>query len=137
VLERVPDRKPVFAGAVSLAAAGAVVAALLVNVPPHGPPAATLDSEVLFRVAVGAIFFLVFYVVAVIVRLAFYGKTPTRIGTAGTDIPDISDLRQSVEEYASLEKSLSEMEERVTELAKNLDLRIARLEKAAESAQKT
>jgi hypothetical protein len=126
-----------FAISVAFAVAAAVVIGLLVKVPPDGPPGATLGSELVFRLAVGALFFLVFYLALVLVRLAYHGKTPTKIGTSGADFPDISDLRQSVEEYARLEESLSRMETEVTDLAQSLDLRIARLEKAGESADQS
>lgn len=122
--------------AVCVAAAIALAVGLLAAVPTAGPPAVALNSEVVFRIEVGAIVFAVLYGLVVAIRLAFWGKTFTKLGTTGAEIPDVSELRKSVKEYAGLENALDQISAQIVAITENLDTRVSRLEAESEGAEK-
>jgi hypothetical protein len=75
--------------AVSLVVSGVMGA---VSDPPlAGAPGYALDSPLVYRLEVGVVFFLVLYSVAVLVRLAAHGLTPSRVGTAAVHLPQLMD----------------------------------------------
>jgi hypothetical protein len=121
--------------AVCAVACVALATGLLVATPTPGPPAVALNSEVVFRIEVGAIVFVVLYGFVVAIRLAFFGKTFTKLGTTGAEIPDVSELRKSVQEYAGLERALDQINAQIVAVAENLDARVSRLEVEKRNAE--
>jgi hypothetical protein len=59
--------------------------------PPGGwPPGYALDSTLVYRLEVGLVVFAALYSVLVVIRLASYGLTPSRVGTAAIDLPQLA-----------------------------------------------
>lgn len=52
------------------------------------PPYA-LESPLIYRLEVGVVFFLTLYAVTVLIRLAAYGLTPSRVGTTAVHLPQL------------------------------------------------
>jgi hypothetical protein len=71
-------------------AALAASACALATVPPHPIPAYALQAAVIYRGEIAVAAFGGMYVVLACVRLAWHGRTPTRIG-ATLEMPDVAD----------------------------------------------
>lgn len=80
----------VFLAAVLATAVLAVVAGGLSRSPSAGAPAYALDSVLVYRLEVGLVVFAALYAVVVVVRLASHGMTPSRVGTAAVDLPQLA-----------------------------------------------
>jgi hypothetical protein len=50
-----------------------------------------LQSSFVYRLEIGAVFFLAAYAITVLVHLAWHGMTPSRVGTAAIDLPQLFD----------------------------------------------
>lgn len=79
-----------FLVAVMVALALAASAGIL-SEPPDRVPSYALGSPLVYRLEVGAAFFLTLYTVTVLVRLASHGLTPSRVGTAAVHLPQMVD----------------------------------------------
>jgi hypothetical protein len=86
-----------FLGAVTAALAIALVIGALSDPPPQGVPTYSLQSPLVYRLEIGIAFFLALYAVAVLIRLAAYGLTPSRIGTAAIHLPQLARAVETVE----------------------------------------
>jgi hypothetical protein len=87
-----------FLGAVTAALITALVIGAMSSPPRQGVPAYALQSPLVYRLEIGIAFFLAFYAVVVLVRLAAYGLTPSRIATAAIHLPQLARAVETVEE---------------------------------------
>lgn len=107
--------------ALALALAGTATAP-----PPPRLPAVALGSLLVWRAEVAASVFVAAYVAIVAVRLSLHGRTFTRVGSGGVQIPE---LRGPLEGTASA----TELEDTVASLATTvaaIDVRLRALEHA-------
>ena len=81
-------RRLLLPGVVLLALAAALAGAVTAPAPSR-LPAVALGSVLLWRVEVAAAAFVVAYLAIVTVRLALHGRTFTRVGSGGVEIPEV------------------------------------------------
>ncbi len=93
-------------------------------------PAVALGAVLVWRVEVAASLFVAAYVAVVAVHLSLHGRTFTRVGSAGVEIPELLRPRAVDEETdvaaADLGVSLAELRASMTEI----DVRLRALEHA-------
>jgi len=75
--------------AVVLLSLVAAIAGAATAQPPPGLPAVALGATLVWRVEVAAAVFAVAYLAIVTVQLALHGRTFSRVGYAGVDIPEV------------------------------------------------
>jgi hypothetical protein len=80
-----------FLAAVMAVLVVAVLAGLVSSPPSQGAPSYALDSSLVYRLEIGMAFFLALYVTIVLVRLASHGLTPSSVGTAEVQLPQLVD----------------------------------------------
>ena len=85
-------RRRLLAAVVLLALAGSLAGALTASAPSR-PPAVALGAVLVWRVEVAASVFVLAYVAIAAVRLSLHGRTFTRVGSAGVEIPDVTAQR--------------------------------------------
>jgi hypothetical protein len=81
-----------------MAALALAAAAGALSEPPDRVPSYALGSPLVYRLEVGAAFFLTLYTVTVLVRLASQGLTPSRVGTTAVHLPQMADTVGAVRE---------------------------------------
>jgi hypothetical protein len=90
-------RSPGFAGVVIACGLLGLVAGLFVT-GPKTPPTYALGSTLVYHAEIGSIIFLALYVLVVLTRLAYYGRTVTSIGAGGASLPDVGLLSTAIDE---------------------------------------
>jgi hypothetical protein len=108
-------------GALVLAFAGGLAVAA-----PRRLPAVALGAVLLWRVEVAAASFVVAYVAVVAVHLSLHGRTFTRVGSTGIEIPDMRRAAEEETDVAAIDLGVSLAALRVTTEA--LDERLRTLE---------
>lgn len=95
---------------VLLALAGSLAGAFIASAPSR-LPAVALGSVLVWRVEVAASVFVVAYVAIAAVRLSLHGRTFTRIGSVGVEIPDVTARRaaERANDVDELAVSLAEL----------------------------
>lgn len=120
-------RNPVFAGAVAACGAMGCGAGLLASSVAPAPEYA-LGSMLIYKFEIGLVVFLGLYLAIVLVRLAYHGRTPTRIGASGADLPDISTVSGALSELRATADLMSAIPREVAEHLAQLEQRLAVLE---------
>jgi len=82
-------RRRLLPAVVLLAFAGALAGASSAPAPAH-LPAVALGAVLVWRVEVAASLFVAAYVAVVAIHLSLHGRTFTRVGSAGVEIPDVT-----------------------------------------------
>jgi len=95
------DSRPhrAFAAAVAAAGIASGVLAAVADVPPLGRPLLALVS------------FVCLYLITVAVRLAWHGRTFTKLGSGGAEIPDVELLQAGIASYEQSTAALLESSE--------------------------
>jgi hypothetical protein len=130
VMRHRSHRSPIFASAVVLCAAAGAVAATFAAGPAH-PHAYALNSMLVYRCEIGAVIFAVLYLGLVLVRLAYHGRTPTRIGAGGADLPDLDLLTGALADSQAAATLLAQVPRDVADQVAALEQRVADLESKA------
>lgn len=91
---------------VQLALAAALAGAVAAQPPPR-LPASALGSILVWRAEVAAAVFTVGYLAVVAVRLSLHGRTFTRVGSGGVDIPELRSPLERQASAAEIETSLA------------------------------
>jgi hypothetical protein len=120
-----PNR--LFAGVVIAATALGGTGGALVHGPQH-PSEYALNSLLVYRIEVGLILFLALYISIVLVRLAYHGRTPSRIGAGGADLPDVSLIADALSEFEAAAAKLATLPPALADRVEELERRIAELE---------
>jgi len=85
-------RRRLLAALVLLALAGSLAGALNASAPSR-LSAVALGTVLVWRVEVAASVFVLAYIAIAAVRLSLHGRTFTRVGSAGVEIPDVTGQR--------------------------------------------
>lgn len=123
-MERSDSAHVLFAVVVVSAAALACAAGVASSPPASGAPGYALDSELVYRLEIGMVFFVALYLTAVVVRLALQGLTPSRLGTTSIDLPQVAssladardEARTASNDTADMLGELDDHEERIRAL---------------------
>lgn len=100
----------VFLFSVTAALVMASLVGAVADPPRGGTPPYALHSPLVYRLEVGAAFFVTLYSVTVLVRLASHGLTPSRVGTAAVQIPQLVDTVDAVsDDLADNERDIDDM----------------------------
>ena len=79
-------------------------------------PSIALGALLVWRVEVAAILFVALYAGIVTARLAWHGRTFTRVGSGGIEIPDIGPARSVTDSIDRLAALLADFEARLQAL---------------------
>ncbi len=122
-------RRRLLPAVVLLAFTGALVGASSAAAPAH-LPAVALGAVLVWRAEVAASLFVAAYVAVVAVHPSLHGRTFTRVGSAGVEIPDVTERRVAEQEARvktdELDVSLTTLAASVSAIA----VRIRALERA-------
>ena len=106
----VRHNNPYFLGAVTAALSIALVVGAISTPPLHGVPAYALQSPLVYRLEIGVAFFVALYAVVILVRLAAYGLTPSRVGTGAIHLPQLARAVETVEkDLETRDKDIDDM----------------------------
>ena len=122
-----PGRTPAFAGAVTACGVLGAAAGFLADSAPRAPDYA-LDSMLVYRFEIGLVVFVGLYLALVLIRLAYHGRTPTRIGASGADFPDIGLLSNALSNLRDASGLMEAVPGEVADQIGDLEQRIATLE---------
>jgi hypothetical protein len=120
----------VVVGAIALA----LVGGLTTPTPNDGVPAYALEASIVYKIEIALAIFVALYIAVITLRLAWYGRTFTRVGASGAEIPDLSLVQAGVDHARNAERQIQSLQarlEKVTELqvkVKSLETRIVELE---------
>lgn len=120
-------RRRLLPAVVLLALAGSLAGALTAS-PPSRLPAVALGAVLVWRVEVAASVFVVAYVAIAAIRLSLHGRTFTRIGSAGVEIPDVT-ARSGAERAKEVDELAVSLAELKVSIGK-IEVRLRALEDA-------
>lgn len=122
-------RRRLLPAVVLLALAGSLAGAFTSSAPPR-LPAVALGAALVWRVEVAAFVFVVAYVAIAAVRLSLHGRTFTRVGSAGVEIPDVTGREAAErEEDVEMDKLAVSLAELKVSIGK-IEVRLRALEDA-------
>ena len=121
-------RRRLLPAVVLLALVGSLAGAFTASAPSR-LPAVALGAALVWRVEVASVFVLAYVAIAA-VRLSLHGRTFTRVGSAGVEVPDVT-VRSGAEranevETSELAISLAELRSSIDEI----EVRVGALEDA-------
>lgn len=102
------ERSRGFAAVVLLCGLLGLAAGLFSGGANHPPPYA-LGSTLVYHAEIGLVIFLALYILVVLTRLAYYGRTLTSIGASGARIPDVGLLSSALDESQAAAGRLREV----------------------------
>lgn len=112
-------RRLLLPAVVLLALVAAIAGAVAAPAPSH-LPAVALGAVLLWRVEVSAAAFVVAYLAIVTVRLALHGRTFTRVGSGGVEIPEVRSALASKASTTEIETSLAGLAATIREIEARL-----------------
>jgi hypothetical protein len=105
-----------FAFALIAAIVLSLVGGLRTPIPADGAPAYALQASIVYRIEVALAVFVALYLAAVTLRLAWYGRTFTRVGASGAEIPDVRLIQAGVDHARQAERLIQEIQAELADL---------------------
>jgi hypothetical protein len=94
------------------------------------PPAYALDSMFVYRGEIGLVSFGTLYLVAILTRLAYYGRMPTSIGASGAQLPDVGLVSNALDSSQATAMLVRELRRELTDELADVRARVAALDRA-------